>query len=116
MSKELEKYNWSEWLHFPDPRKGEILTAPFGYGLYQLKNISSEEFILFGTGKNCALRMTSLLPSPFGQGRRNNNFKREYIFDNISSIEYRTISFLNREDMNCTEKEIKKLKIHKYNT
>lgn len=116
MSKELEKYNWSEWLNFPNPRKGEILKAPFGYGVYQLKNLSKGELILFGKGNNCAHRMTSLLPKPFGCGRRNNDLKREYVLENLSSIMYRTISFLNSEDMNRTEKEIKKMKIHKYNT
>ncbi|MNS53125.1 hypothetical protein D3C72_858710 [compost metagenome] len=116
MPKSLEKYNWSEWLPFPDPRKGEILIAPFGCGLYQLKNTSNEEFILFGIGCNCAHRMTSLLPSPFGQGTRNNNFKRDYLLSNLSSIVYRTISFLNENEMKLTEKEIKKLNIHKFNT
>lgn len=38
---ELEKiYNtgWSDWKSFPDPRKGEYLIAPFGSGVYQLRN------------------------------------------------------------------------------
>ncbi len=116
MSKKIEEYNWSEWLNFPDPRKGEVLKAPFGCGLYQLKNINNEELILFGVGKNCANRMSSLLPKPLGCGTRNNDLKREYLLENLSSIMYRTISFLNTEDMNLVEKEIKKLKIHKYNT
>ena len=116
MCKELDNYNWSEWHTFPDPRKGEVLTAPFGCGLYQLKNKHTEEFILFGISSNCAYRMTSLLPSPLGRGTRNNASKREYILDNLSSIFYRTISFLDKDDMKQTEKEIKKLNIHKYNT
>lgn len=116
MSERLEKYNWSEWRNFPDPRKGGYLNAPIGFGLYQLKNIKSNEFILFGIGKNCAYRISSLLPKPYGQGTRNNIFKRDYILENISDIAYRTISFLSKEDMSKAEKEIKRLKLHKFNS
>lgn len=116
MLERLEMYNWSEWRNFPDPRKGDYLIAPLGYGLYQLKNIKSNEFILFGIGNNCAYRFSSLLPRPYGQGTRNNNFKRDYVLENISNIQYRTISFLSKENMRKTEKEIKNLKLHKFNS
>jgi len=116
MFDELEKYNWSEWDAFPDPRKGESITAPFGYGLYQLKNVSTGEFILFGVSNNCAWRMTSLLPAPYGRGTRNNAAKREYLLENITSITYRTVSFLSKEEMIFAEQEIKKINVHKFNT
>ena len=112
----LEKYNWSKWRNFPDPRKGEYLNAPIGFGLYQLKKVKSNEFILFGIGKNCAYRISSLLPLPYGQGTRNNNFKRDYVLENISDIQYRTLSFISKENMSNTEKEIKRLKLHKFNS
>lgn len=112
----LNKYNWSEWRNFPDPRKAEYLIAPFGLGLYQLKNIKSNQFILFGISKNCCLRMTSLLPKEYGQGVRNNNLKRDYIFENILHIQYRTIAFIDSNKMKDAERTIKNLKIHKFNT
>lgn len=113
---QIDNYNWSEWRYFPDPRKGNLLVAPYGFGLYQLKNFVTDKYILFGVGKNCAYRMSSLLPKPYGQGTRNNETKREYVFKHIKNIRYRTISFLNNENMNSIEKEIKELKIHKFNT
>ena len=112
----LDKYNWSEWLNFPDPRKAGYLIAPFGLGLYQLKDIKSNKFILFGIGKNCSLRMTSLLPKPYGQGVRNNSLKRDYLLKNISNIQYRTIAFVTENEMKETEREIKEMKIHRFNT
>ncbi len=112
----IDKYNWSDWQAFPDPRNGDLLIAPFGMGLYQLKNDKTEEFILFGVGKNCAYRMSSLLPKPFGQGTRNNESKREYILEHLSLMSYRTISFINQDEMKKIEREIKALKIHKFNT
>lgn len=112
----MNKYDWSEWRNFPDPRKGEYLNAPFGFGLYQLKNVKFNQYILVGIGKNCAYRMSSLLPKPFGQGTRNNKIKRDYVMENISDIQYRTISFLTEIEMKQVENEIKKLNLHKFNT
>ncbi len=110
------KYSWTEWRKFPDPRKGEYLFAPFGYGVYQLRNNKTNEFILFGSGKNLAYRMSSLLPKPFGQGTRNNEEKREYVLNNITNIEYRTVAFISINEMKDCEQELKQLKIHKFNT
>jgi hypothetical protein len=111
-----QKYNWSEWGRFPDPRKGEYLVAPFGYGVYQLKNSKINEFTLFGSGNNLAYRMSSLLPKPFGQGTRRNEVKREYVLNNIENIEYRTVAFTSEKEMKDCERELKQLNIHKFNT
>ena len=110
------KYSWTEWRKFPDPRKGEYLFAPFSYGVYQIRNKKTNEFILFGSGKNLAYRMSSLLPKPFGQGTRNNEDKRKYILNNIENVEYRTVAFITEKEMKDCERELKQLKIHKFNT
>ncbi|MDO9154641.1 MAG: hypothetical protein Q7U47_13220 [Paludibacter sp.] len=110
------KYNWTEWKSFPDPRKGEFLTAPFGFGVYQLHNYKTNEFILFGSANNLAYRMSSLLPKPYGQGTRNNKEKRIFVFENIENIKYRTIAFTMERVMKECEKELRQLKIHKFNT
>jgi hypothetical protein len=60
--------------------------------------------------------MSSLLPKPFGQGTRNNETKRSFVLENLQDIKYRTLFFIDVEKMKCVEKEIKGLKIHKYNT
>lgn len=113
---DIEKYNWSDWSYFQEPRNGDYLNAPFGMGLYQLKNVKTLENILFGVGNNCAYRMSSLLPKPFGQGTRNNESKRQNILENIEHIQYRTIAFTNRVEMEDAERAIKKLVIHKFST
>lgn len=111
-----EKYNWSDWEKFPDPRKGEYIKAPISFGVYQLYNSKKNEYILFGRSKYLAYRMSSLLPKPFGQGTRKNEEKREYVLKYIKDIKYRTVAFLNEQDMKDCEKEIRKLRIHKFNT
>lgn len=112
----VEKYNWSEWKPFPDPRNGEYLFAPYGYGVYQLRNIKTSEFVLFGCGNNLAFRMSSLLPKPLGQGTRKNEEKRIYVLNHLSHIEYRTVAFFKREHMIKCEYILKQGDNHLFNS
>ena len=80
---------WSDWLPFPNPQSNGILCAPFGPGVYELRRSDTKQCVLRGKGKNCAYRMTSLLPPPLGQGTRKNNKKRNYVLKNLDLIEYR---------------------------
>lgn len=117
--KELDKSydsNWSEWMKFPDPRKGEYLYAPYGCGVYQLRNFETREKILFGRGKHLAQRISSLLPSPYGCGTRKNSKKRLYVFEKLNKIEYRTISFTNENEAKAFERVLKQSKKHIFNT
>ena len=88
---------WSGWLAFPDPEEDGYLFAPFGPGVYELHNRQTRELVLFGSGKNLAYRMSSLLPAPFGAGNRNNTDKREYVLTHLASIEYRTKACMSKK-------------------
>lgn len=81
---------WSRWKPFPDPRKGEYLSAPFGPGVYELRRRST--MIRCGKGANCAERMSSLLPKPFGCGTRDNSDLRLYLLQNLAELEYRCLA------------------------
>jgi hypothetical protein len=81
---------WSPWTLFPDPRQGGMLVAPFGPGCYELR--IGARLLLFGCGQNVAQRMSSLLPEPWGCGRRNNERKRQAVFRNLGVVEYRTLA------------------------
>jgi hypothetical protein len=89
---------FTEWRRFPDPRKGELLIAPFGPGCYELRRSDKAQLVLFGKGGHVASRMSSLLPSPWGAGTRNNTGKRSYIWNHLAVIEYRTIACATKED------------------
>ncbi|WP_444917142.1 hypothetical protein [Microbulbifer sp. JMSA003] len=104
---------WTKWKSFPDPRKNELITAPFGPGVYVLRNRKTKELVLFGSGKNCAFRMSSLLPKELGSGTRNNLEKRDYVLNNISQIEY---CCLPCENINIAREEEKSLKNNKSRT
>ena len=96
---------WSEWQLFPDPAKGDSLIAPFGAGCYEMR-LQSEK-ILFGVGGHLANRMTSLLPAPIGQGRRNNSAKRDFVLAHLGKIEYRTIAFATRREAVAYESQLR---------
>ena len=110
----IDSLEWTDWLKFPNPKKGEYLYAPLGSGVYQLR-LKSGKLILFGKGKNLAYRMSSLLPAPLGAGTRNNEEKRNYVKEHLEEIEYRTLA-TNLEKASEIESEFKQLKIHKFNT
>lgn len=81
---------WEPWRPFPNPEKGEYLIAPFGAGVYWLRDIDTEENVYIGEGGHVAQRMTSLLPAPLGHGTRNNDALRAFVLDNIERLEYTT--------------------------
>ena len=104
----LYKKGWSEWRPFPNPMNKEYLVAPFGAGVYQLRNKKVGEFILFGTGGHLAYRMSSLLPKPYGEGTRGNTKKREYVWKHINEVEYRTIAFASKIKAKSYESFVKR--------
>ncbi|MBI5748378.1 MAG: hypothetical protein HZA00_04570 [Nitrospinae bacterium] len=101
-----DKDKREKWRQFPNPEKSELLHAPFGAGVYKLRHKLSKENILFGSSKNVAYRMTSLLPD-YG-GNRKNEDKREHVKKYIDDIEYTTIACNSEEEAREIEEEIKK--------
>lgn len=89
----IEKIDkWTTFNLFPSPFEGGYLFAPFGAGVYELKNIDTNELVYVGEGANVAYRMSSLMPEPFGAGTRNNFKLRQYILKNVNVIQYRTLT------------------------
>jgi hypothetical protein len=54
--------------------------------------------------------MTSLLPSPFGAGTRNNMDKRAYIFEHLPEIEYQTLTCPTKQDAVLAQRVLKNRK------
>lgn len=106
----MRRNEWSEWLPFPDPTKSEYLTAPFGAGCYELRHRSNRQLILFGSGGNCAYRMSSLLPPPAGCGHRSNAAKRDYVFSNLADVEYHTLACTDAEEAEACEADLRRNK------
>lgn len=104
----MKRNKWSRWRPFPDPRIGGYLSAPFGPGVYELRNRNTSERILFGQGGNTAFRMSSLLPKPHGMGERSNKHKRKYVWDHLHHIEYRSKACADTNEARDEERDLKK--------
>lgn len=77
---------WSEWKTFPAQRRGELLNAPVGPGLYELRHQHTGEFIGFGQAANVAAALTRhFTPSRWSRilGRT---------APDVRNVEYRTMS------------------------
>ncbi len=103
---------WSCWRTFPDPKSNGYLSAPFGPGVYELRDQKTGELVLYGRGKNVAYRMSSLLPSPLGTGTRKSLEKRKYVLKHLSRIDYRTKACADQDDALAEER---KLRVNKDN-
>lgn len=86
-----------------DPEQGDYLFAPLGAGVYWLKDAESGECIYIGEGGHVAYRMTSLLPATLGRGTRNNRELRNYVFSNLSRVEYRTHACASKKEAQALE-------------
>jgi hypothetical protein len=95
---------WSEWHRFPDPRKGELLIAPYGPGCYELRQ--GAQSVVYGMSDHVALRMASLLPAPLGRGTRDNRDKRRCVLEHLGSVEYRTMVCTTRQEAKEYERKL----------
>jgi hypothetical protein len=102
----LSSKEWSAWRPFPNPRLNEELVAPIGPGCYELRHRSTRELILHGAAARTAHRITSILPYPYGCGTNDNVNYRNYIFQKLDDVEYRTIAFRSLLEARVFEVEL----------
>src|SRR5207302_6243722 len=107
---------WSEWRAFPDPRKGAILVAPNGPGVYERRLRSTGQFVRVGESVTVAKRMKSLLPHPHGSGTRRNIGLRNFVLAFIEDIEYRTLSCETEEEAKNIQDELLATGKYMFNT
>ena len=122
----FKSLNWTNWKSLPNPSKSNnsfrllIMKAvrnPSYPGVYQLKNNDTGEYVLFGVGVKVGERMCSLIPKEYGGvGRRNNHYKRDYVWKNIEYIQFRTITTETRIEALEIERFLKHKNIHIFNT
>lgn len=98
---------WSEWSKFPDISQKDYIYAPFGPGVYQLRNARTGELVLFGEGKNVAQRMTTLIEGQVCSSTRKSQPKKDYVGKNLEDIEYRTIGFATENEAKEFEEYVK---------
>jgi hypothetical protein len=107
---------WSIWFRMPAPDNIRSIRAPAGPGVYQIRNRETDEFVLFGISVTLQKRMRSLMPAPYGTGRRNNTKKRDYVHKHYSDLDYRYLKTLSREQAAEIENGLKDAENHLFNT
>lgn len=108
--------NWTNWKPMPSPPDCKNIEGPEGPGVYQIRNIKTDQLIQFGNGIECQKRMKSLFPPPYGSGTRNNSDKRDYILKNWMNLAYRTYPADTREEAARIEADLKAQHNHLFNT
>ena len=126
MKMNTKDLNWTKWKTLPNPSKSydifrslmiKAVRNPSYPGVYQLKNNDTGEYVLFGVGVKVGERMCSLIPKEYGGvGRRNNHYKRDYVWKNIDYIQFRTITTETRNEALEIERFLKHQNIHIFNT
>ena len=107
---------WCKWKPMPSPDECRKIEGPVGPGVYQVKNIKTNELIQFGIGVECRKRMKSFFPAPHGSGKRNNSYKREYILKHWQHQQYRTLATETRAQAKLAKDKIKAKNNHLFNT
>lgn len=86
--------NWSEWKRYPKAARGEILEAPIGPGVFEVRHASSGALFAFDAVDNIAHALSAITPgaksfaSWFG--------KRDSV--TLPDLEYRTFTTSTREE------------------
>jgi hypothetical protein len=80
---------WTPWKHFPDSQRGELMQAPVGAGVYEIRRISNGEVVAFGASASVARDLAAFRPAasrmPWARP-----FEREAAAARASEFEYRT--------------------------
>lgn len=108
-------YKWTNWIKFPAPDSIRNIRGPKGPGVYQIKNETTDELILFGIGGECQKRMQSLMPAPWGSGTRNASDKRKYVYENYKDLVYRFIATKTRDEAAKIENFLRRQNNHLFN-
>ena len=85
---------WSEWKRYPKAARGEMLEAPIGPGVFEVRHASSGALFAFDAVENLASALSSITTGPksfaswFG--------KRDPV--TLPDLEYRTYATSTREE------------------
>lgn len=122
----MNEFEWSKWQQMPNPANHgkslpRILKEMISYfdqpGVYQLQNHKTGQYVLFGESVELAKRMGSLIPKEHGGvGRRNNFRKRDYVWENLSDIHFRTLKCRSKAQAQMIENEIKQQYLYIFDT
>ena len=87
--------SWSEWKRFPDAARGDILEAPIGPGIYEVRHISSGALFAFGATDQVAHALSEISLKP--RSLTTLFVRRESALP-LKDLEYRTCAAASKSD------------------
>ena len=82
--------SWTGWKRFPDSHNRELVEAPIGPGVYEVRHADTGELIAFGSATSVAQALSKVVPQP-ATGLRS-LFARKAPAHSTGDLEYRTCS------------------------
>lgn len=87
---------WSDWLPFPNPRKGSLLVAPIGPRAFEIRQVSTQQALMLATANSVSGRMSGLLPADMKRVRCDYRSRRQYLVGHVDDLQYRVMSAVSR--------------------
>jgi hypothetical protein len=88
---------WTTWKRFPDARSGELVEAPIGPGVYEVRHTLTGRVVAFGPAPNVAHALTQLKLNG-GAGTLARLFRRQPPVSRVADLEYRTCAAASRSE------------------
>lgn len=96
---------WSSWKRFPDAQTGELIEAPIGPGVYEVRHTLTGRAVAFGHASNVAHALTQLKLNG-GLGTFARLFRRQPLVSRVSDLEYRTCAASTRSEAKTTAQRL----------
>jgi hypothetical protein len=105
--------SWSSWKPFPDGASGELIEAPIGPGVYEVRRSDSGELVAFDHAANVANAISELKVENRRSGwismlRR--RFHQLSPVPPINNLEYRTFAATSRAEAKTAARHLKRLR------
>jgi hypothetical protein len=99
---------WTSWKRFPDAHSGDLVEAPIGPGVYEVRHVETGELIAFGHSGSVANAIGELkINGKAGMWAK--LFHRSASIP-VSELEYRTASAASRSEAKVAAKRLKGLR------
>lgn len=80
---------WSGWKRYPDAHEGDLIEAPIGPGVYEVRSASTGRVVAFGHARNVANAITDLKVNG-GISPLARLFGKQPLVSQVHDLEYRT--------------------------
>ncbi len=89
---------WSSWKRFPDAESGDMVEAPIGPGVYEVRHTLTGRVIAFGRAGNVAHALSKLKVNGGVGSRFLSVFRKQSLVSRVSDLEYRTCATATRAE------------------